>query len=185
MKHTGTVSLETERLILRRFTLDDAQQAFDNWMSREKVTRYMTWQPYQNVEDVKGYIQYVIGTYEKPDAYYWAIEEKNSGQVIGSISVIWLNEAVESAEVGYCLSDDFWGKGMMPEALNAVIRYLFDAVGLNRIQAGHDANNPNSGRVMEKCGMRYEGTLRQADRNNQGVCDTVLHAILRDECNNR
>ena len=130
MKHTGTVSLETERLILRRFTLDDAQQAFDNWMSREKVTRYMTWQPYQNVEDVKGYIQYVIGTYEKPDAYYWAIEEKNSGQVIGSISVIWLNEAVES-------------------------------------------------------GMRYEGTLRQADRNNQGVCDTVLRAILRNDYNNR
>ena len=55
MKHTGTVSLETERLILRRFTLDDAQQAFDNWMSREKVKRYMTWQPYRNVEDVKGY----------------------------------------------------------------------------------------------------------------------------------
>ena len=185
MKHTGTVPLETERLILRRFTLNDAQQAFDNWMSREKVTRYMTWQPYQNVEDVKGYIQYVIGTYEKPDAYYWAIEEKNSGQVIGSISVIWLNEEVESAEVGYCLSDDFWGRGMMPEALSAVIRYLFVTVGLNRIQAGHDVNNPNSGRVMEKCGMRYEGTLRQADRNNQGVCDTVLRAILRNDYNNR
>ena len=185
MKHTGTVPLETERLILRRFTLNDAQQAFDNWMSREKVTHYMTWQPYQNVEDVKGYIQYVIGTYEKPDAYYWAIEERNSGQVIGSISVIWLNEEVESAEVGYCLSDDFWGRGMMPEALSAVIHYLFTAVGLNRIQAGHDVNNPNSGRVMEKCGMRYEGTLRQADRNNQGVCDTVLRAILRNDYNNR
>ncbi len=183
MKHTGTVPLETERLILRQFTLNDAQQAFDNWMSREQVTRYMTWPPYQNTDDVKAYIQSVIAAYENPDTYYWAIEEKSVGQVIGSISVIWLNEEVASAEVGYCLSNDFWGRGYMPEALRAVIRYLFETVGLNRVQAGHDVNNPNSGRVMEKCGMRYEGTMRQASRNNQGVCDTVMRAILRDEYN--
>ena len=183
MTHKGTVTLETERLILRRFTLDDAQDMYRNWATGEKVTRYMTWPPYQNTDDVKAYIQSVIAAYENPDTYYWAIEEKSVGQVIGSISVIWLNEEVASAEVGYCLSDDHWGCGYMPEALNAVIRYLFDAVGLNRVQAGHDVNNPNSGRVMEKCGMRYEGTMRQANRNNQGVCDTVMRAILRDEYN--
>lgn len=181
MKHTGTVPLETERLILRQFTLNDAQQAIDNWMSREQVTRYMTWQPYQNTDDVKAYIQSVIAAYENPDTYYWAIEEKSVGQVIGSISVIWLNEEVASAEIGYCLGDAFWGKGIMPEALGEIIRFLFEEVGMNRIQATHDVRNPNSGRVMEKCGMRYEGTMRQANRNNQGICDSVMRAILRED----
>ena len=109
------------------------------------------------------------------------IEDKEAHEVIGSISVIWLNESVCSAEVGYCLSDSYWGKGIMPEALGAVIRFLFDRVGVNRIQATHDPKNPNSGRVMEKCGMQYEGTLRQAGRNNQGICDEVIRAILREE----
>ena len=181
MKHTGTVPLETERLILRRFTLNDAQQAFDNWMSREKVTRYMTWQPYQNVDDVKGYIQYVIDGYEKSDHYDWVIEDKALGQVIGSISVIWTREDIAACEIGYCLGDRFWGKGIMPEALSEVIRFLFEEVGMNRIQATHDVNNPKSGRVMEKCGLRYEGTMRQASRNNQGVCDSVMRAILKEE----
>ena len=180
MNHIGTVTLETDRLLLRRFTLDDAQQAFDNWMSRETVTRYMTWQPYQSVDDVKGYLQSVVDSYEKPDTYYWAIANKDSGEIIGSVSVIWLNEEVSCAEIGYCLGDSFWGKGIMPEALGEVIRFLFEEVGMNRIQATHDVRNPNSGRVMEKCGMQYEGTLRQASRNNQGVCDSVMRAILNE-----
>ena len=181
MTHKGTVTLETERLILRRFTPSDTQQAFDNWMSREKVTRYMTWAPYTNIDDVKGYIQYVIGCCEKPDHYDWVIEYKELGEVIGSISVISVNENIAACEIGYCLGDAFWGKGIMPEALSEVIRFLFDEVGMNRIQATHDVKNPNSGRVMEKCGMRYEGTMRQASKNNQGVCDSVMRAILREE----
>ena len=181
MNHLGTVTLETTRLILRRFTLNDSQRAFDCWMSREKVTRYMTWQPYPNIDDVKSYLQYVVDSYIEPTTYYWAIEERNNKHIIGSISVIWINEEVESAEIGYCLSDDFWGRGYMPEALSAVIRYLFEQVGMNRIQASHDVNNPNSGRVMEKCGMRYEGTMRQAGRNNQGICDSVMRAILKED----
>ena len=181
MNHLGTVTLETERLILRRLALSDADPAFRNWMSRETVTRYLTWQPYTSLDDVEGYIQYVIDSYQKEDTYYWVIEDKEAHEVIGSISVIWLNESVCSAEVGYCLSDSYWGKGIMPEALGAVIRFLFDRVGVNRIQATHDPKNPNSGRVMEKCGMQYEGTLRQAGRNNQGICDEVIRAILREE----
>ena len=141
----------------------------------------MTWQPYTSLDDVKGYIQYVIDSYEKPDTYYWVLEYKETHEVIGSISVIWLNEETSCAEIGYCLSDLYWGKGLMPEALSAVIRYLFDRVGLNRIQATHDVNNPNSGRVMEKCGMLYEGVMHQASRNNQGIVDSAIRAILKSD----
>ena len=69
----------------------------------------------------------------------------------------------------------------MTEALGAVIDFLFDEVGYHRIESLHDPNNPHSGDVMRKCGMRYEGTLRQADRNNQGVCDACYYGLLKSE----
>ena len=181
MTHKGTITLETDRLILRRYTLDDAEDMYRNWATSEKVTRYLTWEPYKSIDDGKGYIQFCVDNYQKPDHYNWVIEYKELGQVIGSIGVNSLREDVAACEVGYCLGDRFWGKGIMPEALSEVIRFLFDEVGMNRIQATHDVRNPNSGRVMEKCGMKYEGTMRQASRNNQGVCDSVMRAILRED----
>ena len=72
----------------------------------------------------------------------------------------------------------------MSEALKAVIDYMFDEVGMNRVEARHDTNNPNSGAVMRKCGMKYEGTLRQSDRNNQGICDAAFYGILASERQN-
>ena len=69
----------------------------------------------------------------------------------------------------------------MSEALGAVIDFLFDEVGVNRVESRHDPRNPNSGAVMKKCGMKFEGTLRQSDRNNQGICDACYYAILADE----
>ena len=181
MNHKGTVRLETERLILRRFTLDDAEDAFRNWAQSEAVTKYLTWKPYKNIDDLKGYIQYCIDEYQKPDNYNWVIEYKEIGEPIGSISVMWVREDIAACEIGYCMSERFWGMGIMPEALKEVIRFLFEEVGMNRIQATHDANNPNSGRVMEKCGMQHEGTMRQASRNTLGICDSVMRAILREE----
>lgn len=185
MNHKGTVKLETERLILRRYLPEDAEDMLRNWAQSERVTRYLTWEPYKSIEDANAYIRFLTGEYEKPDCYNWAIELEELGQAVGSISVVALREDVSCAEIGYCLGDGFWGRGIMPEALNEVIRFLFEEVGCNRIQASHDVNNPNSGKVMEKCGMRYEGTLRQYGRNNQGVCDSVIRSILRKEylCN--
>ena len=69
----------------------------------------------------------------------------------------------------------------MTEALTAVMQFLFKEVGMNRIEAKHDVNNPNSGVVMKKCGMNYEGTCRASDRNNQGICDIAQYAILRED----
>lgn len=69
----------------------------------------------------------------------------------------------------------------MPEALKAVMDYLFDVAGMNRVVATHDVNNPKSGRVMDKAGMKYEGTLRQAGLNMQGICDSVYHSMIRSD----
>lgn len=181
MEHKGTARLETERLILRRYSEKDAEDMFVNWASSEEVTRYLTWPPYKSSDEAKDYIRFCIDGYKNPDSYNWAIEYKENGQAIGSISVIWSRADIAACEVGYCLSDKYRGRGLIPEALGRVIRYLFDEVGMNRIQATHDVRNPASGRVMEKCGMKYEGTMRQASRNNQGICDSVMRAILKED----
>ena len=127
----------------------------------------------------------VIGSwlqeYEKESYYQWMIVLKELDEPIGSISVVRQNDRVEEAEIGYCIGRQWWHKGIMTEALSAVIEYLFTEVGMNRVAARHDPNNPYSGAVMRKCGMKYEGRLRQADRNNQGVCDACYYGILASE----
>lgn len=181
MQHKGTKTLETDRLILRKFRVDDAEQMYRNWASDPEVAKFMTWPPHPDVDCTKSLIAEWISNYADASNYNWVIEWKKTGDVIGNISVPRLEEAVEGAEVGYCLSRAWWGQGIMPEALRAVITYLIEEVGMNRVAATHDRNNAKSGRVMEKAGMKYEGTLRAADRNNQGIGDKVYYAILKDD----
>lgn len=73
--------------------------------------------------------------------------------------------------IGYCIGRNWWHQGGMSEDLMMLIAFFFDEVGANRIESRHDPGNPHSGMVMKKCGMKYEGTLRSSDRNNQGICD--------------
>lgn len=181
MEHKGTKRLETERLILRKFELSDTQNMFDNWASNPNVTKFLIWQTYTNTDDVRAYIQSRIDSYANDNSYEWVIEYKENHQAIGSIGVVDFKEYINCALIGYCLGEEYWHKGIMTDVLNRVIKFLFEEVGVNRIEATHDVNNPNSGKVMEKCGMKYEGTLRQAAVNNQGICDSVVRSVLREE----
>ena len=181
MDHKGTVTLRTDRLILRRFVMDDAGAMYENWASEDAVTKYLTWATYESVDVARAVIADWIRGYERADFYQWAIELKELGQVIGSISVTAQDPAVAGCELGWCIGSRWWGRGIMPEAGRAVLRFLFDEVGFDRVAAVHAADNPKSGRVMQKLGMRCEGTLRRAGRCNQGVIDEVRYAILKDE----
>lgn len=184
MNHVGTQTIETERLILRRFQAEDAQAMFDNWASDTEVTKFLTWPTYQNVDWAVGYIQSLQTSYDNDDFYSWIIELKEAGEPIGSIGVVNMNESVNSVEIGYCIGRKWWHKGITSEAFAAVIKFLFDNTDVNRIEAKHDTRNANSGRVMKKCGLQYEGTLRQEGANNQGICDSAIYAILREEYEN-
>ena len=181
MDHKGTVSLETDRLRLRRFVLDDAEAMYKNWASDPAVTEFLTWPAHASVDVTKKLLESWVAAYERADFYNWAMELRETGQIIGNISVGKYREDAASAELGYCMGTRWWGRGLMPEAGRAVVRYLFDEVGFNRIAAVHALGNPKSGRVMQKLGMRREGTLRQAGLCNQGVIDEVWYSILRDE----
>ena len=181
MKHLGTQTLETERLILRRFTPEDVQPMFDNWASDEEVTKYLTWPAHASVDVTRKVLDSWLADYEKPDYYNWAIVLKECGQPVGSIVAANQDDRIGKAHIGYCMGKRWWHRGIMSEALGAVMEFLFHEVGMLRLEARHDPNNPHSGAVMRKCGMKYEGTLRQSDWNNRGICDACWYAALREE----
>ena len=182
MEHRGTVRLETERLILRRFVSEDAQEFFDNWACDPEVARYVTWPAHESAAVTRDLLeQDWIPRYARPDYYNWAIVWKGTGTVIGNVECFEPRESVGELRLGYCMSRQFWGRGIMPEAVREIIRFLFFEVGANRIQAEHDTRNPKSGRVMQKCGMQYEGTLRQKIRTTAGLADECVYGILKSE----
>lgn len=181
MEHCGTKRIETGRLVLRRFEAEDAPVVYKNWASEDEVTKFMTWPTHPNMEVTKAVIGDWVKSYSDNKFYQWAIVLKETNEPIGSISCVQIYDAVDCVQIGYCIGSRWWHQGVTSEALKALIDFFFDEVGAKRIEARHDPDNPHSGGVMKKCGMSYEGTLRRADRNNQGICDACYYSILSDE----
>lgn len=181
MQHIGTKYMETERLILRRFALEDAEAMYQNWASDDEVTRYLSWPNHAAVDVSAAVLSDWVSHYGEADYYQWAIVPKDFGQPIGSIAGVHVNDRVGKVEIGYCIGKNWWHQGIVSEALSAVIGFLMDEVGVNRVEACHDPRNPHSGAVMAKCAMTYEGTQRQAGINNQGLCDLSWYAIVASD----
>ena len=185
MNHKGTITLETERLILRRFTLDDAEAMFRNWVNDSDVTRFLTWQPHGSIDFTRKISLSDISKYEDLTHYQWAIVPRALNEPIGGINVVEIDETCNSIGVAYRIGKSWWRQGFASEALKSVIKFLFEQVGANRIAARYDTRNPNSGAVMRKCGMSYEGTLHQSECNNQGIYDAACYAILAEDYFNK
>ncbi|MFA9463904.1 MAG: GNAT family N-acetyltransferase [Velocimicrobium sp.] len=182
MNHKGTVTIETKRLLLRKVILGDAQAMYNNWASDLEVTKYLMWPAHDSVTVSESVVRDWINSYENKEFYQWAIVFKESNfEPIGTIGVTHYDDNIGMAHIGYCIGRKYWHKGITSEALKSVMDYLFDQVGLKRIESRHDPRNFNSGAVMKKCGMKYEGTLRMADWNNQGICDACYYAMLASE----
>lgn len=153
MNHAGTQTLNTERLALRRFTVEDAGPMFQSWANDGEVTRYLSWEPHGDVSVTRALLEDWVAAYPKPDYYSWAIEY--DGELVGSIGLLAVDDERREAEAGYCMAKAHWGKGVMPEALRAVLGFAFGRVGFARILAKHHVDNTASGAVMKKSGMRY------------------------------
>lgn len=189
LEHKGTKLLETKlletkRLILRQFKIEDYTEMYNNWACEDIVTKFLTWPTHANSSITKSILEDWTEKYKNNDFYNWAIELKEENKIIGNISVVNYKEESLSAILGYCMGSKWWGQGIMAEAGKEVVKFLFEEVKFNRIAADHDKNNPNSGKVMQKIGMKYEGTLRSAGVNNQGIIDEVWYSILRNEWKN-
>ena len=181
MKHRGTKYLETARLVLRRFELSDAGAMFNNWAGDPEVTKYLTWPTHGDISDSEQILSDWTTSYSGENFYNWCIVLKASSEPIGSIGSHAINEDLNMVQIGYCIGRKWWGQGYVPEALGELVSFFFEEVEVNRIEARYDPRNINSGKVMTKAGLIYEGTLRQTERNNQGICDATYYAILAED----
>ena len=181
MNHLGTRKLETERLLLRRFELSDAEEMFENWANDSEVTKYLTWPAHQNITVTKSVLEDWVSQYDNNQYYQWGIELKEDNQLIGSIGIVRLDNQIKSVHVGFCIGQKWWGKGIMSEALEKLMDYFFNEIKANRVDSRHDPRNIGSGKVMQNCGMLYEGTVKQGDWNNQGICDYSIYGLTLED----
>lgn len=172
--------LETERLILRPMRMSDARDLYSYAQDRE-VSRHVLWDAHRSIGQSRDFLRAAIRQYRRGQPASFAITLRDSGRMIGTIGFMWINPDHKSGEVGYSLARDYWNRGIMTEALRAVIAFGFDTLNLHRIEAQHETDNPASGRVMAHVGMRYEGTLRGRLINKGRYVDVCLYAILRDD----
>lgn len=182
MNHKGTKRIDTGNLILRKFESSDAEAMYKNWANDSEVTKFLTWKPIDSIEVSKNILKGWIDEYKNKNFYQWAIVLKSNGdKPIGCISIVRQDDEIEMVHVGYCIGKKWWNQGITSEALNALVKFFITEVKANRIESRHDPLNPSSGKVMIKCGMKYEGTMRKADINNQGICDCSMYALLAED----
>lgn len=146
----------TEHLRLRPMHVTDAQDMFD-YARRQSVTSFLLWEPHPNLSYTRDYLRYIESRYALGDFYDWAIIDLESERMIGTCGFAKINTDHDSAEIGYVLNPDFWGRGYAVEAAERVIEFGFSALGLHRIEARFMKGNERSLRVMEKLGMTFEG----------------------------
>jgi ribosomal-protein-alanine N-acetyltransferase len=173
-------TLETERLILRKMAPSDAEAVFAYASDRE-VTRYVIWETHRTVEDSRAFLEFESSKRESGGEPEWGIVYKGDHCFVGTCGIVSWEPDHARAELGYVLSRDYWGRGLMVEAVRAVISFGFQRMDLNRIEARCTAENVASARVMEKAGMVYEGTLRQREVIKGAYRDVKVYAILRRE----
>jgi len=172
--------LETERLLLRKVTLEDVEDIFA-YGSKEEVTKYVTWDRHRSLADTEEFVRFVLNQYENNKVSPWGIEYKENGRLIGTIDFVSWQPKHHTAEIGYVVSPDYWGKGIGTEAAKKVIEFGFENMDLVRIQARCFIANIGSSRVMEKAGMSFEGISRKVAFIKGEHHDLKVYSILRDE----
>ena len=155
------LTLETNRLILRPFTIEDAQEMFFGWASDPEVTKYLTWNTHKDIEETKKILSLWIDEYEKPERLNFAIELKKEDKLIGGIDVVgYLGGVHGTPVIGYNLARNYWGNGYMTEACRCVIEYLFSK-GYSEVRIDAMTENIASIKVIQKCG----GKLLKTDED--------------------
>ena len=160
MNNKGTLKLETERLLLRKGTVDDSINIYNNYGKDSLVSKYVVWDTHKSIKDAEYLMKKWEESYEDLSSYKWLVIEKESNEVIGSITAVKVDEANNTVALGYCFGSKWWNKGYATETLKRVIKFFFEDVCVETIYASHLVDNKASGRVMQKAGMIFEGTLR-------------------------
>ncbi len=160
LAHCGTVPLETERLLLRRLTPEDAPSMHKNWASDALVYKYMTSSIMPELADVEQFIARKLTQYDSPQTYYWGVFWKETGENIGMATFTEIQNREKCANIAYSISRRFWHRGIAHEAAEAILALAFDRIGFRKIVGSHFSDNAASGKVMLACGMHHLGRSR-------------------------
>lgn len=172
--------LETDRLILRKIKLSDTQDLFE-YASDPEVARCVTWDYHKSIEDSINYLRSVIQKYRNKEISEWGIVYKENNKFIGTCGYLWWNTTHARAEIAYALARRYWNRGLMTEAVKQVIKFGFEKMMLNRIEARCMLENIASQRVLEKVGMFFEGVMREVIFVKGSYHDLRVYSILRRE----
>ena len=173
-------TFNTERLTLRRMLVSDADDMYE-YACRDSVTRYLTWKPHKSRDYTREYLQYIGTHYIIGDFFDWGVIHNRDDKFIGTCGFTRFDYNHNCGEIGYVLNPEYWGQGIALEAVREVMKFGFEVLGLNRIEAKFIEGNESSRRVMEKAGMTFEGYLRRA-MLIKGEYKTIgIYSILSDE----
>ncbi len=173
-------TLQTPRLILRRIRPKDAQDMF-SYARLDEVTKFLTWFSHGDLFYTKEYLRALQGAYKRGEFFDWGLELKENGRFIGTCGFTAIDETNNFAEVGYVLSPEYQHQGLMTEALKEVIRFGFEVLCVERIEAKHMEGNESSAAVMKRCGMQHEGLLRKRMIIKGNYESIHLYSLLKSE----
>ena len=145
------------------------------------MTRYVGWEAHKTIENSRAFLASVVEQYHNGHVTSWGIEHRAEGRLIGTGGFVYWNIAHARAEIGYAIGPKYWGQGYMTEAVGAMLRFGFQRMELNRIEARCEVENIASARVMEKCGMSFEGILRHHMLVRGSFRDLKMYSMLRQE----
>lgn len=173
-------ALETDRLILRKLSMRDVNDIFE-YASVPEIAQHVMWAHHRNIADSLHFLRAVMQQYQNGTPSPWGIVYKENDKLIGTGGFHIWNLDHRRAEIGYALSKDYWNKGIMTEALKEMIKFGFEHLNLNRIEALCKVENTASEKVMQKCGMKLEGTLREHIFVKEAFHDLKMYSILKSE----
>lgn len=177
---TRIPTLETGRLIMRKILPSDCADMYD-YSSRSETSRYLLWSPHESPRYTKKYLSFIQSAYRNETFYDFALVDKETGKMIGTCGFTSFDLQNNSAEIGYVLHPDFWGKGFAKEAVMRLMTFGFAELRLHRMTAKIMTQNAASKRVAEKCGMRHEAHRIEA-MLIKGTYETIdEYAILAKE----
>ncbi|MER3114496.1 GNAT family N-acetyltransferase [Bacillus altitudinis] len=173
-------TIHTESLILKQATITDAED-MHIYLSNETVCRYMGIDAHETIEDTKGEINWYDNIFKEQTGIRWGISLKNNPTIIGSCGFLNLEKQHLRTEIGYELHHDHWRKGIMKEAITAVLRYGFQEMNLNRIEALIDPQNITSVKLLEQFNFVREGLLREYEYSKGKFDDVLMYGLLNKD----
>lgn len=150
----GTLEITTDRLLLRRFTVNDAPNIYNNWASNPNVTKYLDWKAHSDINETKAVLNEWLASYESGYYFNWAVTLLESIEPIGAIGLNFIDIENESGEIGFLLCEDYWNKGITTEALGFSLNYLFNTVQFNIISAHVNELNTYSRKLLKGYGFK-------------------------------